>query len=148
MSWAEERPGSEAAGVERRGIYDLNQLTAANRAVDVETEHSTVTHWTTSSRGERAKSHPVQEPNDRSPPGAQDGDRRLRRDQHRSPARGWRLAACARWIRKASTEGSPLLAPATVCLAEDEHPVRKFVERGFVEATPAARWGIRRNLGT
>ena len=46
MSWAEERPGSGAAGVERRSIYDLNQLTAANRAVDVETEHSTVTHWT------------------------------------------------------------------------------------------------------
>jgi uncharacterized protein (TIGR03083 family) len=44
------------------------------------------------SRGERAKSRRVQEPNDPSPSGAQDGDRRLRRDQHRSPARGWRLA--------------------------------------------------------
>ena len=46
MSWADERAGSAAAGVERRGIYDLNQLTAANSALDVETEHSTVTHWT------------------------------------------------------------------------------------------------------
>jgi hypothetical protein len=35
-----------------------------------------------------------------------------------------------------------------VFLAEDEHPVRKFVERGIVEATLAGRWGIRRNLET
>jgi endonuclease/exonuclease/phosphatase family metal-dependent hydrolase len=34
------------AGVERRGIYDLNTLTAANGAVDVETEYETVTYWT------------------------------------------------------------------------------------------------------
>src|SRR5215207_9106054 len=49
---------------------------------------------------------------------------------------------------RASIEGSPLLGPATACLAVEEHPGREFVERGFVEATLAARWGIRRTLGT
>lgn len=49
---------------------------------------------------------------------------------------------------RASTEGSPFLIPATVLPRGDEHPVRKFVERSIVEATLAARWGIRRNLET
>lgn len=34
------------AGVERRGIYDLNTLTAASGVVDVETEYPSVTYWT------------------------------------------------------------------------------------------------------
>lgn len=35
-----------AAGVERRGIFDLNLLTSASGVVDVETEYETVTSWT------------------------------------------------------------------------------------------------------
>jgi endonuclease/exonuclease/phosphatase family metal-dependent hydrolase len=34
------------AGVERRGIYELNTLTTASGVVDIETEYPTVTHWT------------------------------------------------------------------------------------------------------
>jgi endonuclease/exonuclease/phosphatase family metal-dependent hydrolase len=35
-----------AAGVDRRGMYDLHNLTAAEDDIDTETEFDTVTHWT------------------------------------------------------------------------------------------------------
>jgi hypothetical protein len=85
-------------------------------------------------RSESTDPHPVR----------RTSDRRLRRDQHRSPARGWRLAldvsrGVHRRIAACSTSQGLPRGGRTL--------VRKFVERGFVEATLAPRWGIRRNLG-
>jgi endonuclease/exonuclease/phosphatase family metal-dependent hydrolase len=34
------------AGVQRKGMYDLKNLTASNNAIDNETQYSSVTHWT------------------------------------------------------------------------------------------------------
>ena len=53
------------------------------------------------------------------------------------------LAVLVRFVRALVDHDEPALGDS-----EDEHPVRKFVERGIVEATLAARWGIRRNLET
>ena len=34
------------AGVQRKGMYDLKNLTASDNAIDNETQYSSVTHWT------------------------------------------------------------------------------------------------------
>jgi hypothetical protein len=45
-SWPHRSSTGSAAGVERRGIFDLNLLTSASGVVDVEREYETVTSWT------------------------------------------------------------------------------------------------------
>jgi hypothetical protein len=81
-------------------------------------------------RGERAQSRQAQERNDRSPSGAQDGDRRLQRDQQRSPARGWRLALDV-------SRGRPPVAPLSTS--------HGFARGGRTPRQEVRRAGLRRS---